>query len=173
MMEIRAFAESDRAELRELFGRAGEGAPSVSLWGHQESEAAVYLDPYMDLEPESLLVATADGALVGYLAGCLDTAAFPSESKRMDQAIRKYRLMLRPATAGFFGRALVDMASTAIRRRPTAGDFHDPRWPAHLHINVAPLARGTGAADGLMHRWFDRLRETGSGREEHRNGEQR
>ncbi|MFD0488564.1 hypothetical protein ACFQ0O_17750 [Saccharopolyspora spinosporotrichia] len=95
-MEIRAFAESDRAELRELFGRAGEGAPSVSLWGHQESEAAVYLDPYMDLEPESLLVATADGALVGYLAGCLDTAAFPSESKRMDQAIRKYRLMLRP-----------------------------------------------------------------------------
>ncbi|HJV15561.1 MAG TPA: hypothetical protein VJ625_16875 [Propionibacteriaceae bacterium] len=53
-MEIRTFAEADRAELRELFGRAGQGAPSESLWGHQESEAAVYLTPYMDLEPDSL-----------------------------------------------------------------------------------------------------------------------
>ena len=32
VMEIRGFAESDRAELRELFGRAGEGAPTASLW---------------------------------------------------------------------------------------------------------------------------------------------
>jgi hypothetical protein len=46
-MEIRTFAEADRPALRELFPRAGEGAPSASLWGHPESEAAVYLDPYL------------------------------------------------------------------------------------------------------------------------------
>ena len=45
MAEIRTFAEDDRAELRELFTRAGEGAPTASLWGHEESEAAIYLDP--------------------------------------------------------------------------------------------------------------------------------
>jgi hypothetical protein len=72
VMEIRTFAEADRTELRELFGRAGEGAPSASLWGHEESEAAVYLYPYVDLQPDSLFVAVVDGALVGYLAGCLD-----------------------------------------------------------------------------------------------------
>jgi hypothetical protein len=82
VMEIRTFAETDRADLRELFSRAGEGAPSASVWGHEESEAAIYLYPYMDLEPDSLFVAVVDGALVGYLAGCLDSSRFPSESVR-------------------------------------------------------------------------------------------
>lgn len=161
-MEIRPFAEADRAELQRLFGRAGEGAPSASLWGHEESEAAIYLDPYMDLEPESLFVAVVDGALAGYLTGCLDSSRFPSESERMDKAIRKYRLVFRPGPAAFFARSMADMAWAAVRREPTAGDLDDPRWPAHLHINVAPPARGTGAADELMERWLDRLRETGS-----------
>jgi ribosomal protein S18 acetylase RimI-like enzyme len=162
VMEIRTFAETDRAELRELFGHAGEGAPSASLWGHEESEAAVYLVPYMDLEPESLFVAVVDGALVGYLAGCLDSSRFPSERERMEKAIRRYRLFFRPRTAVFFARGMVDSALAMVRREPTAGDFVDPRWPAHLHINVARPARGTGAADGLMNGWLDRLRATGS-----------
>jgi GNAT superfamily N-acetyltransferase len=160
--EIRAFAEADRAGLRGLFGRVGEGAPSGSLWGHEESEAAVYLDPYMDLEPGSLFVAVADGAMVGYLAGCLDSAKFLSESERVEEAVRQYRLIFRPRAAAFFARALADVAWAALRREPTAGDFDDPRWPAHLHINVVPAVRGTGVADGLMERWLDRLRETGS-----------
>lgn len=162
MTEIRTFTEADRAGLRELFGRAGEGAPSASLWGHEESEAAVYLDPYMDLEPDSLFVAVADGAMVGYLAGCFDGSAFPAERERVEDAIRKHRLILRPGAAAFFARAAADAAWAVIRREPTAGDFYDARWPSHLHINVAPEARGIGAADGLMNRWFDRLREGGS-----------
>ncbi|MFF5258964.1 GNAT family N-acetyltransferase [Actinomadura viridis] len=161
-MEVRSFAESDRDELRELFGRAGEGSPSASMWGHLESEAAIYLNPYMDLAPDSLFVAVADGALVGYLTGCPDGSKFPRESERMTRAFRKHRPALRPKTIGFFGRAMLDMAVAAPRREPTAGDFVDARWPAHLHINVAPTARGTGAADELMNRWLDRLREIGS-----------
>ena len=160
--EIRAFAEADRAGLRGLFGRMGEGAPPGSLWGHEESEAAVYLEPYMDLEPGSLFVAATDGGLVGYLAGCLDSAQFPSESERVEKAVREYRLIFRPGAAAFFARALADVAWAALRREPTAGDFDDARWPAHLHINVVPEARGTGVADGLMERWLDRLRESGS-----------
>ncbi|WP_433227320.1 GNAT family N-acetyltransferase [Actinomadura formosensis] len=161
-MEVRSFTEADRGELRELFGRAGEGSPSASLWGHEDSEAAIYLNPYMDLAPDSLFVAVIDGALVGYLTGCLDGSKFPTESERMSKAIREHRLFFRPGTVFFFARAMLDTASAALRREPTAGDFHDARWPAHLHINVAPEARGTGAADALMNRWLDRLRETGS-----------
>jgi ribosomal protein S18 acetylase RimI-like enzyme len=140
----------------------GEGAPSGSLWGHEESEAAVYLDPYMDLEPGSLFVAAADGDLVGYLAGCLDSAQFLSESERVGEAVRRYRLIFRPGAAAFFARALTDTAWAALRREPTAGDFDDARWPSHLHINVAPEARGTVVADRLMERWLDRLRDAGS-----------
>ncbi|WP_255621330.1 hypothetical protein [Pseudonocardia sp. DSM 110487] len=50
-VEIRGLADADRTELMALFGQAGEGAPTASLWGHAESEAAVYLTPYLDLEP--------------------------------------------------------------------------------------------------------------------------
>ncbi|WP_330231915.1 GNAT family N-acetyltransferase [Nocardia sp. NBC_00508] len=161
-MEIRGFADGDRSALRDLFVRAGAESPTESLWGHPESEAAVYLEPYMDLEPESLFVAESDGALVGYLTGCVDSSAFPSEGERMDQAIRRYRLMFRRESAAFFARSLADMAGAAIRRAPTAGEIHDDRWPSHLHINVAPEARGIGAADRLMLRWFERLTEAGS-----------
>lgn len=161
-MEIRTFEESDRAELRELFARAGEGAPTASLWGHLESEAAVYLEPYMDLAPGSLFLAVADGALVGYLTGCPDTSAFPRESERMERAIRQHRLMFRGRPMAFFARALADGVGARLRKEPVAEDFDDPRWPAHLHINVAREARGTGAADALMHRWLDRLKVAGS-----------
>jgi GNAT superfamily N-acetyltransferase len=161
-MEIRTFAESDRAALRDLFGRAGEGSASASLWGHEESEAAVYLTPYMDLEPDSLFIAVVDGALTGYLTGCLDSSAFPSEAERMKRAIRKYRLMFRPKPAAFFARGLFDVAISAIRRQPTAGDFNDARWPGHLHINVLPQIRGAGVGRALMTRWFERLIASGS-----------
>ncbi|HEV2742355.1 MAG TPA: hypothetical protein VGV91_04305, partial [Rubrobacter sp.] len=122
MMEVHAFAEADRAGLRGLFGRAGEGAPPGSLWGHEESEAAVYLDPYMDLEPGSLFVAATDGYLVGYLAGCLDSARFPSESDRVEEAVREYRLIFQPKAAAFFARAVADVARAKVRREPTAAD---------------------------------------------------
>jgi hypothetical protein len=42
-----------------------------------ESEAAIYLDPFMDLEPDSLFVAVIDGALVGYLSGASTARKFP------------------------------------------------------------------------------------------------
>lgn len=84
----------------------------------------------------------------------------------MDEAIRRYPLMTKRGPAAFFARSLVDLLVAKLRRQPTAGDFTDPdftdpKWPAHLHINVAPEARGTGAAAGLMRAWLDRLGSTG------------
>ena len=157
-MRIRGFDDRDRTALRALFERAGQGSPTESLWGHYDSEAAVYLDPYMDREPASLFVAENEGALVGYLTGCVDTEAFPSEDTRITEALRRHRPFRTRQAAAFFDRSMLDAAAATIRRTPTAGDLRDPRWPAHLHINVAPEARGTGAATGLMDAWFDHLR---------------
>lgn len=160
-MEIRTFAESDRPLMMELAAEAGKDALTGSLWGDPESEAAVYLTPYYTLEPESFFVAVVNGSLAGYLAGSLGTAV-PSEAKRMDAVIREHRLMSRKESRGFFLRAMFDSVSSTLLRRPTAGELEDPRWPAHLHINVVPSARGTGAAAGLMEAWFARLRAEGS-----------
>jgi ribosomal protein S18 acetylase RimI-like enzyme len=161
-VEVRPFTESDRHALRALFGRAGEGAPPATLWGHEESEADIYLTPYMDLEPESLFVAVVDGRPAGYLAGCVDDGAFPTEGERIDRAIREHRLLLRPGAVRFFARAALDTARAALRRQPGAGELQDPRWPSHLHINLVREARGAGAGAALMTAWFDRLRDAGS-----------
>lgn len=160
---IRAFAPADRDRLHELFARAGADSASGELWGDAPSERAVYLDPYLELEPESVFLAEIDGELVGYLTGCLDSSRLPSEDQRLERAIVEHRLWRRPRAAAFFMRAATDLLWAKVRREATvSGDFSDPRWPAHLHINVAPEARGTGAADGLMLSWFDRLDAAGS-----------
>ena len=81
----------------------------------------------------------------------------------MSEAIRKYRLMRESHVRRFFARAVFDMLYAKFRRLETAsGEFTDPRWPSHLHINVVPQARGTGAAEALMVQWFAKLEEAGS-----------
>ena len=160
---IRAYEESDRERLNALFLRAGTDSPIGELWGHPASERAIYLDPYLDLDPRSVFLAEAGDELVGYLTGCLDSSELSSEDERMNRAITEHHLMRRPRVIGFFARALFDMAWSKLRRQElVSGDFADLRWPAHLHINVAPEARGTGAADALMAAWFDRLEATGA-----------
>jgi GNAT superfamily N-acetyltransferase len=152
---IRACTPADRASLLALADRVGEGAPA--LWGHAESEADVYLNPY--LEHGTVLAAVESGRFVGYLAGA--HGSFPSESERMTTAIKAHRLMTRRGPMAFFARSLVDVAGGALRRQPTAGELTDDRWPAHLHVNVVPEARGTGVADALMKEWLDLLAGTG------------
>ncbi|GEK79529.1 GNAT family N-acetyltransferase [Agrococcus baldri] len=159
---IRTFREADRAELLALFHRAGQGAPGGELWGHVPSVRDIYLTAYIDREPESLFVAELGGRLVGYLAGCLDTASFPSEAERTAAAVRRHRLWLRPRFLAFTARASTASAIARLRGEPVdLGELADPRWPAHLHIDVAAEARGTGAADELMRRWLARVAAAG------------
>lgn len=157
MVEVRSFVEADRPRLLDLAVAAGAGSPSGSLWGDPDSEADIYLWPYVDREPDSFLVAEVDGELVGYLAGCADTATFPSEESRIEAATRRHRLFRRRETRRFFARALRDTVAARLRRQPTAGELNDPRWPAHLHIDVVPAVRGTGVAGALMDAWLTRL----------------
>lgn len=155
---VRPYRAADRDALVAGFGLAGSGAPGGEAWGHARSLADVYLTPYLDLEPDSAFVVTADGRPAGYLVGCVDDAAFPSEHDRTRAAIRRHHLRLRPGPLRFFLRARRD----ARRWDEVAGELSDPRWPSHLHVDVEPVARGTGAATQLMELWFERLRAAGS-----------
>ena len=160
-VDIRAYLSADRDAVRDISFRAGfMGESAASFWPHAESWADVWTSYYTDREPESLSVATIDDTVVGYLAGCIDTAAMsPTADERLVAAIRKDRLLFRRGTAGFLIRAIVD----GLRDRDSAkGDFIDPRWPAHLHIDLLPEARGIGLGAALMERWLHQLRQLGS-----------
>jgi ribosomal protein S18 acetylase RimI-like enzyme len=160
VLGVRSFAPGDRETVRDISYRTGFMGESVeSFWRHKESWADLWTSYYTDREPQSLYVATIDDSVVGYLAGCMDTAAAPSTDEMMRDVIRKHWLIFRPGTAGFLYRGLLD--SVRDRERAT-GDFIDPRWPAHLHIDLLPAARGTGLGAALMERWLDQLKEADS-----------
>lgn len=158
-MQVRSYQPSDLHALRALFARAGEGSPTASLWQHPASEAALYLDPYLQVDPDSVFLAVIDDLPVGYLTGCLDSSRLPNAAELMPRVIQEHRLYTRRGPMIFFARSVVDRVSARLRRAPVAdGGLSDQRWPAHLHINVAPEARRSGVGRALMDAWFDRLR---------------
>lgn len=146
---------------RTIFEHVGASHAGGQLWGHPESEAAVFLYPYLELEPQSVLVATADGELVGYLAGSRGEGLVPPEGSRMEAAIRTYSLYRKREPLRFFVRALWDTAVAAIRHIPLAADFSDPRYPAHLHINVMDSYQARGVGRALVTAWLETLRQSG------------
>jgi hypothetical protein len=100
---VRSFEPTDRAAVRDISYRTGfMGEPAESFWRHKESWADLWTSYYTDHEPESLHVATMDDAVVGYLAGCRNTAAMrPNTEELTKTVIRRYWLLFRPGTAGF------------------------------------------------------------------------
>lgn len=155
---VRTYTSEDQDGLAALFERAGEGSPTGELWGHVASERAVYLDPYVEHCPDSLFLAVRADQLVGYLSGCPDPTVMPGEDELIGRAFSSPRVLTRPATMRFVGRSLVDVLVARARREPLAsGELEDPRWPAHLHMNLAPEARGSGAAKAPMDAWLRRL----------------
>ena len=156
MAEIRPFERRDCAAVRHIAFQTGfMGEPVDWLWRDRDSFADLICNYYTQREPESVLVAERDGAVVGYLFGCIDSArahgAVPREIRRL---VRRGFLFV-PGVAPFLWRSLADI----IRDRGTPPeDLADARWPAHLHINLLPAGRGRGLGRQLVNEWTGRLR---------------
>ena len=157
---VRPFEPQDREAVRRLSYRLGYmGEPASWYWHHPETFADIWTAYYTDHEPESLFVAAKPGAVVGYLTGCVESRDSPSPARAIIRAALRHALFFRPGTARFLWRGLLD----AVRLRGTpSGTLDDSRWPSHLHINLLPEARGSGAGARLMAAWFSRLAHVGS-----------
>jgi GNAT superfamily N-acetyltransferase len=159
-VRVRPYRPEDRAAVRAIaFATGFMGEPIDWLWGDPETFGDVITKYYTDQEPESLLVAEHAGAVVGYLSGCVDSAAAAGSAGREITRLVGRGAFLRPSIASFFWRAMVDVASDREMREDV---LSDARWPAHLHIDLLPAGRGKGLGRGLMDAWLIRLRERGS-----------
>ena len=121
---VRSFVTEDREAVRDISYRTGfMGESAQSFWSHKECWADLWTSYYTDGEPQSLFVATMDDTVVGYLAGCMDTAVVtPSTDEIMQAVIRKHWLIFRPGTAGFLYRGMLD----TIRDRERAVSSSTP-----------------------------------------------
>jgi ribosomal protein S18 acetylase RimI-like enzyme len=158
-VQIRAYRAEDRQQLRKIAFETGYmGEPCDWYWRDAPSFADVWTGYYTDREPESAFVAVEGDTVVGYLVGCADSARAPSAASAVLRQMVRRQLLVRPGTAGFFWRSFWD---TLRDGNVPSGELHDPRWPAHLHINLLPAARGHGAGRGLVTAWLGRLRQLG------------
>jgi GNAT superfamily N-acetyltransferase len=157
MITVRPYRAADRASVRAVaFATGFMGEPADWYWRDEHSFAEIWTTYYTDVEPESTFVAERDGVVVGYLTGCVDSRRAPSPRTAITRQLIRRQLLLRPGTAGFFWRSIAD---TLRHPHVPSGELADARWPAHLHTNLLPAARGHGAGRGLMDAWLDRLRQ--------------
>jgi ribosomal protein S18 acetylase RimI-like enzyme len=134
------------------------GDPVAWQWRDAESFADLFSGWYTDHAGADAQVAVdEEDAVVGYLLGCRDSAAVPGPGRLAAHHLLRRGLLVRPGTAPVLWRTIADLVRT--RKVPT--ETVDPRWPAHLHIDLLPVARGTGVGRRLMTTWLDTLRADG------------
>jgi ribosomal protein S18 acetylase RimI-like enzyme len=152
---IRPYEPADRPEIRRICYETGfMGAPSDWYWRDFKSFADIWTGYYTDREPESTFVAVQEGKVLGYLLGCVDTRRAPSDAANILNQTFKRFLLVRSGTAGYLWRTIADL----LRGTPIPSHEVDLElYPSHLHIDLLPEARGSGAGSALMHAWFDRL----------------
>lgn len=161
-VEIRPYRPEDRLAIHQISFDTGMMGESIgSQWRDLRSWAEVNTGYYLDEEPESTIVADVDGNVVGYLLGCFDSEKATDPIGIAAKHAFGRGLLFRPGTAGILWRHLGEGARDVIlgRVKPSDWSFEDPRWPAHLHINVNAGFRGQGLGSLLIEQWLDRLRE--------------
>ncbi len=159
---IRPYEGRDRAAVRHVCHVTGYmGEPAAWMWRDVESFADLFTSYYTDAEPQSALVVDLDGVVAGYLLGCVDSTTAWNPASIFGRHFVRRGIGFRPGTAGMVWRSFGDVAVAAVRRRLPPVTFSDERWPAHLHIDLLPQARGLGVGAMLVRRWLDSLRAGG------------
>lgn len=117
-----------------LTGDAGHDATAL----HPDPGALTdrYAAPYLDLEPGLAVVAELDGRVVGYVLGTADTDRFAE------------RFAGHPSS---LSRTERQEHAEALRQPEAAA------LPAHLHIDLLPVAQGRGAGRALIEAFIARL----------------
>jgi ribosomal protein S18 acetylase RimI-like enzyme len=153
-LRIRPYAAADRDQVRYICYATGYLGQRVDwLYRDASSFADLFSGYYTDAEPSSAMVIERDGVVVGYMLGCLDTSKTWDPARTIGRHVVRRGLFFRPGTAGFMWRSVWD----SIRGPIPAASHVDPRWPAHLHIDLLPAARGAGMGALLVRGWLDRL----------------
>jgi ribosomal protein S18 acetylase RimI-like enzyme len=158
---VRPFIPADRQAVFRIGGdTAFFGAPIEAYMEDRNAFLDAFYAYYTDLEPEHAWVASANGEVVGFLTGCVDTRVHDRKILRViiprvtasllrgryhfgKRSFRYFRGLLSGLLRGEFPR--VDLAI----------------YPAHLHINIDAAWRGYKLGQSLMDAYLGQLRELG------------
>ncbi len=158
---VRPFTPADRQAVFRIGGdTAFFGAPIEAYMEDRNAFLDAFYAYYTDLEPEHAWVASANGEVVGFLTGCVDTRVHDRKIlrviiPRVAASLLRGRYHLGKRSFRYF-RGLL---SGLLRGEFTRVDL--AIYPAHLHINVDAAWRGYKLGQSLMDAYLGQLRELG------------
>lgn len=156
---VRLFRQSDRQAIRNICYVTGMmGEPVDFLWPDEESFADMFTRYYTDLEPESIFVAEVNQRVVGYLTGCIDSSKAWNPVEIGAKAAVLRGLIFKPVLSRTIANVFLKGITALARGEAEPDIFKDPKWPAHLHINLLKEARGKNLGRALIQAWFEKLR---------------
>ena len=129
---------------------AADPASNAELHGH------FYAGPYIHYEPDLCFVLTGDEEPCGYVLGTRDSTVFAARMQEWLPPLRK-RYPLRPPEDASHDAELIKCmhAGRSVNKELVA------TYPAHLHIDLLPLAQGKKMGHKLMDAFLDRLTTLG------------
>ena len=130
---------------------ADGGQPQPQDHADPDLVALVYARPYLALEPGTARLILDEDDVVGYVVGAADSSSF-------------YRRWAHEWTPHHLPRPAVTDADLAelLQDPMSALPGGVETYPSHLHINLLPQARGSGAGRDLLESFVDGLSAAGS-----------
>jgi ribosomal protein S18 acetylase RimI-like enzyme len=154
---IRPYHPSDLPALYRICLLTGDsGADASQLYRDPELLGHFYAAPYAVLEPDLCFVLTHDGSPCGYVLGARDSDAFAERCDREWFPVLRERYPLPAPEDDSPDAHIIRLIHAGHRTHPDAAEY-----PAHLHIDLLPVAQGQGWGRALMQTFLDRLRVIG------------
>ncbi len=158
-LNLRPYRPGDLLALYDVCLRTGDSGDDASatyrdplLLGH------IYAAPYATLCPETTFVLDDGSRAVGYVLGVPDSREYAARLEREWSPLLRSLYPLPEASDTTPDARLIRAAHRGYQA--PAGQWLR-RYPAHLHIDLLPVAQGGGHGRRLMETLFAALRERG------------
>jgi ribosomal protein S18 acetylase RimI-like enzyme len=154
---IRDCTPADAPALNVICLKTGDsGEDATALYKDPDLLGLYYAAPYAIIEPESGFVLTHAGEPCGYILGAKNTAAFSARCERDYFPALRAKYPLPPAD---------DPSPDAGMIRAIHNGIHSSdvfkNYPAHLHIDIMPIAQKHGFGRKLMETFLGRMKANG------------
>ncbi len=162
MTQIRPATLRDQDALYDIVLKTGlSGADAAPLYDDPQMLGHIYTAPYLTLAPDLVFVAEVDGQVAGYVCGVVDTRAFEAALEtRWWPTLRTRYVAPDPARREEWTE---DEARADWIHHPQATPAYvAASFPAHMHMNLMPQARGTGVGRRLFDCWLTAARRQGA-----------
>ncbi len=151
---IRSYHPSDLCALYRICLQTGDsGKDGSHLFDDPDLLGHYYAAPYAIFDPDVCFVLTQAGAPCGYLLGTRDTQAFDEWLESDWLPILRERYPMPAVDEQTASAKLIHAIHEKPQLNPVLAGY-----PAHLHIDLLPVAQGNGHGREMMRTFLERLR---------------